>query len=156
MRRALVAAAMAAIVMKSLAGAASAQAPAKPAGGNVCSATYTNTTDPARRAINNSGAVVLVFGSGNAATLFMWRGPKPHDRPPTALTGFDYQYQLTLTPTASGFETSYSSVASGTTVDVQITSDSAGNWMIGMSPRSAGATTESGRLRCGSKPFEAK
>lgn len=139
-----------------VAGAASAQTSAKPPGGSVCSATYTTTSNPVQRAVNNSGAAVLVFGSGNAATLYTWRGPKPYDKPPTELKGYDYQYQLILTPTASGFDTTYSSLASGTTVDVKISSDGGGNWTLGMTPRTSGSVTATGRLHCGSKPFGAK
>ena len=145
---------MAALVMRALASAAIAQTSAKPAGGSVCSAIYTSTTDPARRTVNNSGAAVLIFGSGIAATLYTWRGPKPYDKPPTELKGFEYQYQLTLTPTAAGYETTFSSLVTGTTVDVKITNDAAGNWTIGILPRTAGSTVATGKLRCGSKPFQ--
>jgi len=154
MRQSLGSAAMAALVMGALASPASAQTSAKPAGGNVCSATYTTTTNPVQRTVNNSGAAVLVLGSGIAATLYMWRGPKPYDKPPTELKGFDYQYQLTLTPTDTDYETTFSSLVTGTTVDVKITNDGAGNWTIGMLPRTAGSTTATGKLRCGSKPFQ--
>ena len=148
--------AVGALLLAGAAAAANAQTTAKPGGGSVCSTTYTTTANPAQRAVNNTGAAVLVFGSGNAATLYTWRGPKPYDKPPTALTGYDYQYQLFLTPTASGYDTTYSSLASGTTVDVRITSDSSGNWTLGMTPRTSGSVTATGKLHCGSKPFEAK
>jgi hypothetical protein len=84
----------------------------------------------------------------------MWRGPQPYDKPPKELKGFEYQYQLALRLTATGYETSYSNAVSGTTVDVKIVKDGGGNWTISMTPRSAGSTMATGKLRCGSRPFE--
>lgn len=131
-----------------LAGAALAQNATMPPG-SACTAAYTNTTDPAKRGPQNTGAVAVVIEQATAGSLYLKRGPAAFSNPPARLDEFDARYAIQLSPSPGGYTSTYRVDRNGRQFDVSVNLSKQGEvWTIAMLPAVSGAITATGTLAC--------